>query len=58
MRECWHFVCPECGFGDRERGELAPDHEIVCEICLEDNGIHIRLRRWQPEGVDQEQQPT
>jgi hypothetical protein len=54
----WHFVCPECGFGDREHGRLAQDQDIICDVCLEDSGIRVRLRRWLPENAEQERQPS
>ena len=49
MDVCWYFHCPECGFGDKERGYLAADHELVCEVCLEEDRIRVRLRRWPAE---------
>jgi hypothetical protein len=42
----WHFRCPECGMGDQEFGQLAEAHDIHCEVCLEDQGRTVVLRRW------------
>jgi len=42
----WHYHCPECGFSDREFGDLAVTDAIYCEVCLEDKH-HVRLKRWQ-----------
>jgi hypothetical protein len=43
---CWHFYCPECGFGDTEMDQLAHGHEIYCEVCLSESGLHVRVHRW------------
>ena len=42
----WEFVCPECGFGHDEFGELACDDDIYCVVCLEETDRHVVLRRW------------
>ena len=42
----WHFQCPECGMGDQEFGRLAEAPDIHCEVCLEDQGQAVVLRRW------------
>jgi hypothetical protein len=44
----WHFECPECGLGSAELGP-ADAHVFLCEVCLEEDGKHVRLRRWQVE---------
>jgi hypothetical protein len=44
---CWHFQCPECGFGDGEFGHLLSADEVYCIVCLEEEGRNVRLRRWQ-----------
>ena len=41
----WRYHCPECGVGDAEVGELAADHAIYCEVCLEETR-YVRLARW------------
>ena len=41
----WAFVCPECGFGHDELGELACDDEIFSVVCLEEADRHVALRR-------------
>ena len=43
----WHYHCTECGFSDAEIGSLAATHAIYCEVCLEDDRGHVRLKRWQ-----------
>jgi hypothetical protein len=43
----WQFHCPECGCGDSEHGHLLTAQEIYCIVCLEDEGRHVRLRRWE-----------
>jgi hypothetical protein len=45
----WHYICPECGFGDGETGHHAPAHVIYCEFCLEERRT-VRLKRWPVEG--------
>ncbi|MBO0766797.1 MAG: hypothetical protein J2P50_19700 [Hyphomicrobiaceae bacterium] len=45
----WHFQCPECGIGDREIGALAESHVVYCEVCLNEEGRHVRLRLWPAE---------
>lgn len=42
----WRYHCPDCGVSDRETGQLAADHAIYCEVCLEDER-YVKLRRWQ-----------
>ena len=49
MQDGWHFQCPKCGLGDREIGKLAADNEVHCEVCLHEDGLTIRLERWQAE---------
>ncbi len=44
----WHYICPECGFGNAETGYHAASHMIYCEICLEDNR-QVTLKRWPAE---------
>jgi hypothetical protein len=44
----WQFQCPRCGFGHVELGRLAADSEIYCEICCEEEGLAIALKRWLP----------
>lgn len=46
MSECWLFHCPECGFGERELGRKGGDHDVYCEVCLEESGVRVRLLRW------------
>lgn len=41
----WRYQCPQCGLGDGESGQLAADHAIYCEVCVED-GSYVRLARW------------
>jgi hypothetical protein len=41
----WHFECPECGFGSAELGP-ADAHTFLCEVCLDEDGRAVRLRRW------------
>jgi len=41
----WLFQCPECGTSDQEFGHLAEAHDIHCEVCLEDHGRTVILRR-------------
>jgi predicted nucleic acid-binding Zn ribbon protein len=43
----WHYHCTECGFSDAEIGSLAATHAIYCEVCLEEDEKHVRLKRWQ-----------
>lgn len=45
----WCFQCPQCGFGHEELGNLAADHELLCEVCLEENRGPVRLQRWEPD---------
>jgi hypothetical protein len=45
----WFFHCPECGFGNEELGYLAADHELLCEVCLEENRGPVRLQRCEPD---------
>ena len=40
--------CPECGFGDRELGEMA-ETQIYCVVCLEEQGRTVRVRCWEDE---------
>jgi hypothetical protein len=42
----WHFQCPVCGISDQEFGDFAEAHDIHCEVCLEDHGRTVVLRRW------------
>jgi len=42
----WQFHCPECGFGSVELRYRAADHEIHCEVCLDEQGRFVLLRRW------------
>ena len=44
----WHYICPECNFGNAETGYHAPLHMIYCEVCLEDNR-QVKLKRWPAE---------
>lgn len=41
----WHYLCPECSFGDKESGHLAVTDALYCEVCLEDKR-RVRLKRW------------
>jgi hypothetical protein len=50
---CWHFQCPECGFGDGEFGYLVSADEVYCVVCLEEEGREVRLHRWQTTKPDQ-----
>jgi hypothetical protein len=43
----WRFQCPECGIGDEEVGDLVQPFDAYCIICLEHDGVHVRLRRWE-----------
>ena len=45
----WHFQCPECGIGDREIGVFAESHDAYCEVCLTEEGRHVRLALWPAE---------
>ena len=47
----WHFQCPECGMGDFELGCLADDRQLLCDVCLEEEGRLIRLERWPTDDV-------
>jgi hypothetical protein len=49
----WHFQCPECGFGDRELGQLLGDGELYCLVCLEETGRQVRLQRWTEEDSEE-----
>jgi hypothetical protein len=44
-RNFWHFECPECGLGSAEFGP-ADAHAFLCEVCLDEENKHVRLRRW------------
>ena len=41
----WRYQCPQCGLGNDEAGQLAADHAIYCEVCVEE-GSYVRLARW------------
>ena len=41
------FQCPRCGFGDYEVGHLISDGDVFCLVCLEEEGLQIRLQRWE-----------
>jgi hypothetical protein len=45
----WRFHCLECATGDFELGCLADDRQLFCEVCLEEGGRLIRLKRWPAE---------
>src|SRR4051794_23732437 len=44
-RNFWHFECPECGLTSAELGP-ADAHVFLCEVCLDEDNKHVRLRRW------------
>jgi hypothetical protein len=46
-----HFQCPRCGMGDHEAGHLVDMNDEHCLICLEEDGLQIRLERWSEEPV-------
>ena len=52
MSACWLFHCPECGFGERELGRNGGDHDLYCEVCLEETGVRVRLLRWYAEQAE------
>jgi hypothetical protein len=41
------FQCSECGFGNREVGDLMDEDEIYCVVCLQEQGRLIRIRCWE-----------
>jgi len=41
------FQCPRCGFGSPEVGDLVSDDEVFCVVCLEEEGLSIRVQRWE-----------
>jgi hypothetical protein len=43
----WRLHCPECGCGNREFGHLARPDDVFCIVCLEYDGIYVRLDRWE-----------
>jgi hypothetical protein len=48
----WQFHCPDCGFGDAEHGHLLTAQEIYCVVCLEEDGRHVRLQRWETPEIE------
>ena len=40
----WCFQCPECLIGSAELNRLAEDHELLCEVCLEEGRGEISLK--------------
>ena len=42
----WHSQCPECRMGDFELGRPAADQELICDLCLGEEGRLILLQRW------------
>lgn len=50
MAQYFHFMCPECGFDDKESGALASEKQIYCGLCAGDGGDNVRLSMW-PEGT-------
>ena len=46
------FQCPRCGFGTHEVGHLVGDDEEFCLVCLEAEGLQIRLQRWEEPADD------
>lgn len=47
----WCFQCPECLIGSAELNRLAEDHELLCEVCLEEGRGEISLNRWLSEAA-------
>jgi hypothetical protein len=47
------FQCPRCAFGSYEVGYLVSDDEVFCVVCLEEEGLQIRLQRWEVSTEDQ-----
>ena len=47
------FRCPRCDLGSYEVGHLVSDDEAFCVVCLEEEGLQIRLRRWDETADDQ-----
>ena len=47
------FQCPRCGLGSYEVGHLVSDDEVFCVVCLEEEGLQIRLQRWEETADDQ-----
>jgi hypothetical protein len=46
----WRFRCPACGIGDEEVGDLVQPDDAYCIVCLEHDGVHVRLKRWEDTG--------
>ena len=47
------FQCPECGLGDYEVGHLTHDLEFYCVVCHEQDGLTVRLQRWEETEIAQ-----
>jgi len=43
----FRFQCPECGFGDYEVGHLVVDDELICVVCLEEQGREVQVFCWE-----------
>jgi hypothetical protein len=43
----FRFQCPECGLGDYEVGHLVVHDELVCVVCLEEQGRRVTVRCWE-----------
>jgi hypothetical protein len=41
------FQCPRCSFGSHEVGHLMAEGDEFCIVCLEEEGLSIRLQRWE-----------
>jgi hypothetical protein len=44
---CDRFHCPRCGMGDYETRHLARPRDEFCFVCLEEEGLNVRLERWE-----------
>jgi hypothetical protein len=42
-----HFQCPRCSMGDYETSHLLRPHEEFCFVCLEEDGLNVRMERWE-----------
>ena len=47
------FQCPGCCLGTHEVGQLVRDDDVFCIGCLEEEGIPVKLLRWEESPDDQ-----
>ena len=40
------FQCTRCGLADYETGHLVRPQDEFCFVCLEEDGLNVRLERW------------